>query len=843
MSLDVVLCGVGRRGLEHIDLLADLPELRLRGVHDQSPERASAGAARAGVPGSTDLAALLDRVQPGLVVLATPPRLRYTMVEQIVRHDSVRALIVEKPLALSLDEGDRILEACHAHGVLPVVFHQLRFCPEFVRLKSAIDGGELGELRELHASCFGTLFDQGSHLLDLVCWLLPERQPSWVSAHGVHDLVSLARCTDIPAGFVADTMHPGAPWTQARIGFAADVQLTLSCGVLAPRPEPRLGPWLQKRVVAVGTHGTAEAHAVSHFRLLAGGNGAAHALTSDLAAYRAAQQALYRDVCRTLAEQAGSDPLPDGSLRGTLELLAATLHSERSGQVVRLPFVPLPQHTVEPQPPRPTPRSRPRVSVVIPMEDHRGVGLQAIHAWVEEQRCDPLDYELLVMTSERMQATEAALRHLLRPQDRVVRCGGSDMDQYATGARLARGDILFFTEAHCLPEPETIAQTIDYLDTHDVDGFCARTVPLCLNAVGRATSSQFERGFETWSAPESWVKVIVRGVAIRRATYVTVGGFEARYDRFAEWLLSARLRRGGYQMTYAPGVGIRHVYGESFTLIKDEIRRFTEGECRFRLETDTPEFVREFFGTPAEWSAARTLRFRPLDLIAATIRQRAADAAGPRWTHWQQQAAVFSQRVWAAQRLMATYQLATWSAQARFRLSLTDAQRLRAFQDFYVAQTALCRVRFALRLPPESPRRTRLTTLEYHLPAIDDLDMFGFHTVEPSGGCLFRWSAPIAALKLALPTGSYRVCLQLLAARPLEPSLNVVAFLNTTRLAEATLSPTTWQIGFDIPSTALEGAAEQWLILHVDRWQHPDLLASDPRKLGLPIVSVHFQPA
>ena len=103
-----------------------------------------------------------------------------------------------------------------------------------------------------------------------------------------------------------------------------------------------------------------------------------------------------------------------------------------------------------------------------------------------------------------------------------------------------------------------------------------------------------------WSKPESWVRVIVRGVALRKDTYIAVGGFEHRYSRFAEWLLSARLRSRGYQLDYTPGVGVHHRDSGSFSCYDDEIREFTEGECLFRMESDSAEFVRTYLGSPQE---------------------------------------------------------------------------------------------------------------------------------------------------------------------------------------------------------------------------------------------------
>jgi predicted dehydrogenase len=61
-----------------------------------------------------------------------------------------RHVLVEKPLARTLDEADEIIAAASASGRVLMVAEQFHFMPAFRRVKTLLDSGRLGELRELH---------------------------------------------------------------------------------------------------------------------------------------------------------------------------------------------------------------------------------------------------------------------------------------------------------------------------------------------------------------------------------------------------------------------------------------------------------------------------------------------------------------------------------------------------------------------------------------------------------------------------------------------------------------------------------------------------------------------
>lgn len=133
-DLAVGVVGVGGMGRNHVRVLRDLPGSRLAGIHDLRPDAArEVAAAQDGVEVFPSLAALAEAADA--VVLAVPT----------VDHAGVgcrllaagKHLLVEKPLAASLEEADRLLAAAEAAGRVLAVGHVEFFNPAVQALLAA----------------------------------------------------------------------------------------------------------------------------------------------------------------------------------------------------------------------------------------------------------------------------------------------------------------------------------------------------------------------------------------------------------------------------------------------------------------------------------------------------------------------------------------------------------------------------------------------------------------------------------------------------------------------------------------------------------------------------------
>ncbi len=106
----------------------------------------------------------------------------------------VRGIVLEKPMAIDLVQADQILASCRAHGVKLVINHERRWDPLYRRARALIEGGGLGALRAATGRVLGAaaatgswrsvlaevgggpLLHDGTHLVDLVRWLVGDVQ-------------------------------------------------------------------------------------------------------------------------------------------------------------------------------------------------------------------------------------------------------------------------------------------------------------------------------------------------------------------------------------------------------------------------------------------------------------------------------------------------------------------------------------------------------------------------------------------------------------------------------------------------------------------------------------------
>ncbi len=119
----VGVVGVGSLGYHHARILRELPGARLVGVHDIDEARLEHVAASLGVETFDALSPLLDTVEAVVIAVPTPDH------EAVAVEAATRGvhLLIEKPIAGTLEAADRILAAAEASGVLVQIGHVERF--------------------------------------------------------------------------------------------------------------------------------------------------------------------------------------------------------------------------------------------------------------------------------------------------------------------------------------------------------------------------------------------------------------------------------------------------------------------------------------------------------------------------------------------------------------------------------------------------------------------------------------------------------------------------------------------------------------------------------------------
>lgn len=95
-----------------------------------------------------DLSALLADPEIDLIDLCLPSHLHRSLAIQAM--EAGKHVLVEKPIALTLDDADAMIAAAERTGRLLMVAQVLRFWPEFAAIKDLMESGEYGALRGAH---------------------------------------------------------------------------------------------------------------------------------------------------------------------------------------------------------------------------------------------------------------------------------------------------------------------------------------------------------------------------------------------------------------------------------------------------------------------------------------------------------------------------------------------------------------------------------------------------------------------------------------------------------------------------------------------------------------------
>ncbi|MCZ6645155.1 MAG: Gfo/Idh/MocA family oxidoreductase [SAR324 cluster bacterium] len=170
----VAVVGVGYLGRFHAQKYLALPDCKLCAVVDSNPERAEEIAAELGVPGGSDLAAVLGKVDA--VSIAVPTLAHHAVTMQCLQ--AGKHVLVEKPLAATLAEAEELVALARAKGVLMQVGFLERFNPAFQICKDRIVKPQF--IETIRISSFlergadvDVVLDLMSHDLDLVLAIAP----------------------------------------------------------------------------------------------------------------------------------------------------------------------------------------------------------------------------------------------------------------------------------------------------------------------------------------------------------------------------------------------------------------------------------------------------------------------------------------------------------------------------------------------------------------------------------------------------------------------------------------------------------------------------------------------
>jgi predicted dehydrogenase len=122
-GVKIGVVGAGSLGYHHVRILRDVPGARIVGFYERSPERAAKVAAELGVPAARSLDELLDAADALTVVVPTPAH--HAVAREALERG--KHVLIEKPIAVTLEEADDLLALARRAGVVVQTGHVERF--------------------------------------------------------------------------------------------------------------------------------------------------------------------------------------------------------------------------------------------------------------------------------------------------------------------------------------------------------------------------------------------------------------------------------------------------------------------------------------------------------------------------------------------------------------------------------------------------------------------------------------------------------------------------------------------------------------------------------------------
>src|SRR5215203_3512398 len=157
----VGLVGAGFMGGVHLNAYAGIPEVEVVGVADARIESAVAGAEIVGARPYTSYEELVAAEEVEVVDVCLPTAFHRDLAVRAAGEG--RHVILEKPIARTMEDAQQILEAFSGDGPRLFVGHVVRFFPEYVGIKQKIDAGDLGTIGVVRTSRRSRASQRTSH--------------------------------------------------------------------------------------------------------------------------------------------------------------------------------------------------------------------------------------------------------------------------------------------------------------------------------------------------------------------------------------------------------------------------------------------------------------------------------------------------------------------------------------------------------------------------------------------------------------------------------------------------------------------------------------------------------
>jgi len=222
----VGIIGCGSMGRAHAQGYQQVPGCRIVAGTEMDAEKSKQFVEIAGAERMyTDYRDMLEKEELDLISVCTWPTTHCEITVAAAQKGS-KGIMCEKPLAVTLDEADRMLAACEAHGVALATGHQHRWDAQAILAREWIDAGRIGDPVFFWGHCSLDLMNNGTHVLDLIHYFNGDRAVEWVMGQ-----------IDCRSRRKGQANHPDMVVEDAAIGeirYANGLRAAIELGAFAP---------------------------------------------------------------------------------------------------------------------------------------------------------------------------------------------------------------------------------------------------------------------------------------------------------------------------------------------------------------------------------------------------------------------------------------------------------------------------------------------------------------------------------------------------------------------------------------------------------------------------------
>ena len=338
MSFQIGILGGGNISQTHARAALEIDGVNIAAVCGQNAEKVLRLSDAVGATAYNELEAFFNHRPMDAVLIGSPSGLHAEHGIAAARHGL--HVLVEKPIDISTERADALIDACRSAPVKLGIFFQDRTAPDIAKLKNAIDGGSLGTPILVSASVRwyrppeyykgsrwrgtsaldggGALMNQGIHTVDLLLWLFGDVKRVWAKAITASHDIEVEDTVVAAFEFENGALGTLEASTAAYPGFSRRLEMTWSQGTILVEND------LNRSVNLVAPSGELSVSPGTEDER------AASPVVSDTRGHRA----IIEDFIRSITTD--GVPLCDGrEARRSVQLVQAIYESSRSGRPVQ----------------------------------------------------------------------------------------------------------------------------------------------------------------------------------------------------------------------------------------------------------------------------------------------------------------------------------------------------------------------------------------------------------------------------------------------------------------------------------------------------------------------------